>query len=86
MVQTSEALACNDRLQQRSSCAVPKVANQLVDIMDVAGREEVAMLTATQLLQPDASITVKRKLLADGVDTGKTLDLTANWTASFTPS
>ena len=42
-------------------------------------------LTATQLLSQDAtSITVK--LLADGVDTGKTLDLTAanNWTASFT--
>ena len=85
----SEALAYNDMSviynNEAAMRRTEKVANQLVDIMDVKVEKKWLDADGNAIAQPDAtSITVK--LLADGVDTGKTLDLTAanNWTASFT--
>ena len=64
---------------------VPAVANQLIDVMDVSVEKKWLDADGNPIATPDVnSITVK--LFADGVDTGKTLDVTAadNWKAKFT--
>ena len=64
---------------------VPPIANQLIDVMDVSVEKKWLDTNGNPITTPDVnSITVK--LLADGIDTGKTLDITAanNWKATFT--
>ena len=64
---------------------VPPVANQLIDVMDVSVSKKWIDADGNPITTPDVtSITVK--LFADGVDTGKTVDITAanNWKATFT--
>ena len=64
---------------------VPPVANQLIDVMDVSVSKKWIDADGNPITTPDVS-SITAKLFADGVDTGKTVDITAanNWKATFT--
>lgn len=64
---------------------VPPVANQLIDVMDVSVSKKWIDADGNPITTPDVT-SITAKLFADGVDTGKTVDITAanNWKATFT--
>lgn len=64
---------------------VPPVANQLIDVMDVSVSKKRIDADGNPITTPDVT-SITAKLFADGVDTGKTVDITAanNWKATFT--
>lgn len=64
---------------------VPPVANQLIDVMDVSVSKKWIDADGNPITTPDVT-SITAKSFADGVDTGKTVDITAanNWKATFT--